>query len=95
MNLSEQLKALEPTLQNYEIKGASGCFTVSRDEFYRLRDIAVLLAEAVSHPWLLEEMNCECGYYGDDSEESGMSQCAKCAIQEAIQKAQEILNKEK
>ena len=91
-SLSEQLKALAPAPR--EISSYYGeIHDLSAFEF--MRDIAVLLAEAVSHPWLLEEMNCECGYYGDDSEESGMSQCAKCAIQEAIQKAQEILNKEK
>ena len=90
-SLSEQLKALEPKVTHSTMQGQH----IYKSDYETMRDIAVLLAEAVSHPWLLEEMNCECGYYGDDSEESGMSQCAKCAIQEAIQKAQEILNKEK
>jgi hypothetical protein len=31
-----------------------------------------------------EELSCECGYYGEDTEETGMSICFKCAIAEAL-----------
>ena len=49
----------------------------------RLFDLLKDVAVAADHPWL-EELTCECGFYGYDTEESGMSVCAKCAINEVL-----------
>lgn len=42
------------------------------------------LLAVLKHPWLLEELSCGCGYYGEDNEETGMSECPYCAIKRVL-----------
>lgn len=62
--------------------------SVSAKEFMRINQMGFTAAldllsgcvQMIEHPWV-EGLDCECGYYGDDSEETGMSECVKCGIE--------------
>lgn len=53
------------------------------DNEYRVIEYAAFekAVVALNHPWLLDALDsCMCGYFEGDTEETGMSECARCAV---------------